>query len=309
MANTTEENIKFAVTLSFSSVIVLVNTVSILITLSKDEIRRKRSNKLFLSLLSSHLMLGLVLIIRSMILWFSNKNDKHSRIFRNAAATISLCATISLAIDRFICITYPFRYSNLSKWFTNIIISVCWIVGIMYVIVNMIVTNYNALVRPFRVLNVIAIITLPVCNALIFKESRKHIKHISASMVFRADTNASKDYSMEASNSKEKNTSIDEDKSIGRNEKASSEDLKKVIILKKEMRAAFICILLMTSYIVCWLPITVRLFITTKKDSYVTTFTEYLAMLNSIADPVIYVSLNSELRSVIIAKIVTRRKT
>ena len=308
MANATEEKINLAVTLSISSVIILVNTVSILITLSKVEIRRKRRYKFFLSLLSSHLMLGLVLIIHSIILWFSNKHDKYSTILINAVATTLLCATVSLTIDRFICIKYPFRYSNLPKKFNNLIISVSWIVGIIYVIVNINFTNYTTLITPIIVLNILAVITLPACNTMIFKESRKHIKNIYASMVYRGDTNASKDYSMEASNGKETRTSINEDKSIGRNRKASPEDLRKIIILKKEIRAAYICILLMTSYFICWLPITVHMFLTSEIDSFVRRFALYVAMLNSVADPLIYISLSSELKSVITAKKFSRRK-
>ena len=269
MANTIENKINLAVTLSISSVIVLVNKISILITLYKDEIRRKRRNKLFLNLILSHFMLGLLFIIQTIMLWFSIKHIRHSIICINGAATTTLCATVALTIDRFICIKYPYRYLNLPKWFTNVIMSLCWIIAIIYVIANINFINYNLATIPIHVFNVIAIITLPACNSVIFKESRKHIKNISASMVFGTNTDISNGHAIETSSSKKISTTKDEDESLEELKKTSPEVLKKLITLKEEIRAAYFCILLMTSYFVCWLPITVHTFITSEKDSYI----------------------------------------
>ena len=136
----------------------------------------------------------------------------------------------------------------------------------------------------FLVIHTAAIISLPACNVLIFKETRKHIVAISNSMVYNSNgaTSGKQEENVKA-------TSI------------PSRQQKKEFIHKKELQAVYVCILMVATYVIFWLPfIVITVTQGYVKNRSLVLYIVCLAMLNGIADPVIYIGLNRELRSMIL---------
>ena len=83
-----------------------------------------------------------------------------------------------------------------------------------------------------------------VSNALIFKETQRHIKAISASIAYNIERN---DTTIRSNNSIESTVAH----TCTSN---STANLRKQFIRKKEIRGAYICIYMTTSCIVFWAP-------------------------------------------------------
>ena len=84
-------------------------------------------------------------------------------------------------------------------------------------------------------------------NSELFAQENDALTARPHSMVYGTNTDISNGHAIETSSSKKISTKKDEDESLEEPKKTSPELLNKLITLKKEIRAAYICILLMTS--------------------------------------------------------------
>ena len=175
--------------------------------------------------------------------------------------------------------------------------SSCWMLGTLYLVLGIIFpTVYN--IRNTKIIyffiGAVESMILFVSNILIFKETRRHIKAISSSMTSNIDTT---------------NTSVVTKRNTIRiignlaYDSSNTAELRKQFIQKKEIRAAYVCILMATSYYIFWIPFNVVYFTGELRTETNLSYTIYVAMTNSIADPVIYISFNRKVRSGIIKRL------
>ena len=284
--------LNFTVAICISVLIVIVNAIPIWIIISTSTIRRNMSNKFLLNLLVSHFAVGVVYAVYMIIQLF---HIKMPNIIGSFSMIISFALTV-LAIDKLGCIKYPFYYRNLPKWVSFLIMSLCWMLGTIHLVLGIMFSAINSLRNikiTFFVIGFVESMILFVSNILIFKETRRHIKAISSSMTSNIDT---------------ANTSVVTNKNTVRigdmaHDSSNTAKLRKQFIQKKEIRAAYICILMATSYVIFWIPFYVVYFIDELRTEINLAYTVYVAMTNSIADPVIYISLNKKIRSTVIKRI------
>ena len=205
-------------------------------------------------------------------------------------------ALTALAIDKLGCIKYPFHYHNLPKWVSYLMMSLCWMLGILHLVLGIMFSDVKGRRNKqitFLVIDSVESMILFVSNILIFKETRRHIKAISSSMTSNIDT---------------AHRSVVTNKNIVHmanqtNDLSNTAELRKQFIQKKEIRAAYICILMATSYVIFWIPFYVVYSLGELNTGTNLANTIYVAMTNSIVDPVIYISFNRKIRSNIIKRL------
>ena len=156
----------------------------------------------------------------------------------NMGSSVLLIISFSLtalAIDRLGCIKYPFHYQNLPKWLSYVVIFLCWMLGTIHFLLRKIFPQVNSLKSTqISYVVIVSVLTIILCvsNTLIFKETQRHIKAISSSMISYIEIN---------------NTSVATNKNIITiapltYDSTSTAKLRKRFIQKKEIRAAYICI-------------------------------------------------------------------
>ena len=247
------------------------------------------SNKCLLNLLLSHIVTALMYITVITIELFPNEQINFPNI--NGSATMIIWfALIVLAIDKLVCIKYPFHYQNLPKWLSYLMMSLCWVIGTIYLIIGKTFSSVNSIKTleiTYAVIGAVVAIVLLVSNTLIYKETQRHIKEISVSIT---------------SNIEVINTTVLSNNNIQRTgaltiDSNNTTELRKRFIQKKEIRAAYICISMATSYIILWIPFLVVTFVHEFRTKTNLEITFYIGTINSIADPVIYISFNRIVRS------------
>ena len=297
-------NLHSTFTMCISIILIIVNIIPIWIIISTRKIRRIMSNKFLLNLLLSHFTVGVMYLIPIVIPLLQNERLIIFSV-NSGSEIIALFAMIVLTIDRFVCIMYPFIYNNIPKWLSYFIMLLCWLLGAIYLIIGVTLSVYNKMNVQivFLVIASILLILLLVSNSLIFRETRRHIKVISASITpdveFSNTIVHSNDHISASSNDKAV-VIYTENNELN---KQSSKDLKKRFIQKKEIRAAYICILMVISYVIFWAPFFVISFVDNLYTGLNLERTIYLTIMNSIADPVIYITFNREVRSIITKRI------
>ena len=229
----------FTIMMCISVLIIIVNVIPIWIIISTRTIRRNMSNKFLLNLLLSHFAVGVVYAVYMIIQLF---HIKIPDIMGSFSMIISFALTV-LAIDKLGCIKYPFYYHNLPKWASHLMMSLCWMLGILHLVLGIMFSAVNKLRNAhilFFVIDSVESMILFVSNILIFKETRRHIKAVSSSMTSNIDIT---------------NTSVVTNKNTVpmanlAYDSSNTAELRKQFIQKKEIRAAYICILMATSYVI-----------------------------------------------------------
>ena len=297
-----------AITISISVTIVIVNAIPICIISCIREIRKVMSNKFLLNLLMSHFVVG-VLYLFTITLQFMQARRTIVHIIHAAAEIIATSSMIALTIDRCLCIKYPFQYQNFPKWISYLLMFFCWLIGIIIFICGAVSSVYIMMIYNVRVMyaitGTIAVVVLLVSNTLIFIETRRHIKAISAvSVAHRIESTKTTAPAIDFIACVNPDNVEDAVNSIQTNDlyTKSSRELKKRFIQKKEIRAAHICILMATSYIFLWVPYFVASYVGTNTMSYLA-FSIYIGMINSVADPLIYVRFNKKVKTVVVNQV------
>ena len=286
--NSTSSSVKDEIILNFniamciSVLIVIVNVIPIWIIISTTTIRRNMSNKYLLNLLLSHFVVGLLFIVVLILRLLQNKTIQTTNVNGSASLIISF-SLIALTVDKFLFIKCPFLHTNLPKWLGYLMMSLCWMIGTIHFIIGEIFLSVSDIKNKrlkFLVIGCVVLLVLLVGNALIFKETRRHIKAISVSITS----------SIQSTNIPVvPNNNIE---NIVAYELNNTTDVRKRFIQKKEIRAAYICIYMATSYVIFWIPFIVDIFVSDLNTENNLTYTIYIGMINSIADPAIYISFN-----------------
>ena len=375
---------EFMIVLCISTIIIFVNVTLILVISFNKKLRRKRSNKLLLNVLLSHLIVGLTYLIYHIVLipfiW----------TLSFTAVVTAIYTMVMLTMDRYLCIRYPFFYEKLPNWVTYGSILLSWFLGLSYLLTEELGNTQTI----FRITHIVAMVTLPTFNALVFKETRKHIKAISYSLVrvckapetvtdnrgvkeISMDNNASRISATPNSNNRANEAQINnntnqtsassnntlhvtknetnnstthispsllrsnygaenqyihnieilptsngnhhiEDAEFGnikisekgaqvkttKKPETSTQELRRLFTLRKEIHAAYICVLMVASYVFCWLPYIALEF----RGVHGNKIVFYLAISNSIVDPLTYISFNREIRSIIRRKFCAKKR-
>ena len=204
---------------------------------------------------------------------------------------------ITLTTDRFLCIRYPFQYERLPQWLCYLMMFSCWLLGTIHFIISSTSSAFDGFKRVkiiFLIISSIVVMALFVSNTLIFKETQRQIKAISVSITHKFEpTNTC---SISSNNTKDNMSRV-----VDSNRKTNAE-LRKQFIKVKEIRAAYICILMATSFVIFWVPFLVVSFVYGYTSQYFVP-TIYLAIMNAIADPVIYTMFNRNVRSNLIRRL------
>ena len=282
-------------TMSISVTIVITNAIPSWIIISISKIRQNMSNKFLLNLLLSHLFTGLSYVSVFTIQLFENQNIELHEI-QASSKMVTEFAMITLTIDRFLCIMYPFQYEKLPQWICYLMMFSCWLLGTIHFIIvsSFSFDSFKRVKITFLVIASIVVMALFISNTLIFKETLRQIKAISVSITHKFEpTNAS---SISSNNTKDSMSQV-----VDSNRKTNAE-LRKQFIKVKEIRAAYICILMATSFVIFWFPFLVVSFVDGEMSQYLEP-TIYLAIMNAIADPVIYTFLNREVRSNLVSRL------
>ena len=281
--------INFNITMCLSVLIVITNSIPIWIIISTRTIRRDMSNKYLVNLWLSHVVVGLFSIVVTIILFVINNSIKWA-LFTGSASITTSFALITFTVDKFVCIKYPFHHQNLPNWLSYLVMLFCWIIGAIHLVIGEIfssVSDMKNMRLTFLGTGCAVLVVLLVCNALIFKELRRHIKAISASIT---------------SNIVTINISVVPNNNIANTadyDLSSTTDLRKGFIKKKEIRAAYVCIYMATSYTIFWIPFFVVSFVSDLNTPTNLGYTIYVGAINSIADPVIYICFNKRVRTTI----------
>ena len=299
--NSTEFSIELnsSFMMSISVTIVITNAIPSWIIISISKIRQNLSNKFLLNLLLSHLFTGLSYVLVTTIHLFKNQKFELQEIHASAEMVTEF-AMITLTTDRFLCIRYSFQYEQLPQWLCYLMMFSCWFLGTIHFIISSSSSAFDGfeMVKiTFLVISSIAVMALFINNTLIFKETLRQIKEISVSITHKFEpTNAS---SISVNDTKDNISQV-----VDSNRKANAE-FRKQFIKVKEIRAAYICVLMATSFIIFWVPLLVVSFVEGYMSQYLVP-TIYLVIMNAIVDPVIYTIFNRNVRSNLIRRTVNK---
>ena len=270
-----------------------LNSGLILLVSTSEKLRRRRSNKFLLSLISSHLVIGgsvLILFIRSLLLNLDN-NCLHPRrkplyqiVMFNLFFQLCVSNLIGLSVDRLLSVVRPFCYFNsVSTRHVQGVILLPWVIcGLMLIVI---IVELSAGLSSewvkivvfifFDMVVVVGLFILILSNSLLFREARRQLISIS-------QTTASE-------NGKKKERKLHQ----------------------KECKLALISIGTVLKFCVLWMPLIVSMALHQYKSEVRSHMMQFmvlvLVLLNTVLDPLIYVSTSNDIKKVLAKKLFTRK--
>lgn len=204
---------------------------------------------------------------------------------------ILLTATILVTMDRFLAVAKPYLYKEIStKRNVVILMAIIWSIAAVVLILGLIFATLDnaeslriatdAIDWVLIVITFTGILFLVIANSIILREVRKQVKLVSSISVFGNDKEAAK---------KSENS-----------------------LRRKELRAAYLCIMIVCVFTVCWLPISLGLLLNRieKGNSVAKKLMEIgkaLVFVGVILNPCLYVPFKSELKSTFCKCLVNRK--
>ena len=249
---------------------------------------------------------------------------------------------IVMTADRMFAIKFPYAYERKSKVVVPILIPAGFLISVTLMIIQLSTDiNYKLKLQSWAHLGLVFfnIIFLSVGNSFLFFVTHTHIRSIEMQQVAidvqnsRAEMNiieegvvivnesqntspnGSSDSTQPISKRKTK-LSAPKEKKWTRSSQSIRREARKAI-LNKEIKAAYICIRMVASFTILWLPWSIeRIFYLSDGEGNKTwrTVGKFLATLNSVVDPILYIMFNRTLRQQIwkkssMKKVFRRKKT
>ncbi|XP_057295783.1 G-protein coupled receptor 161-like [Hydractinia symbiolongicarpus] len=260
--------------------IVILNSLMIFVILSNKNLQKRRSNKFAVSLFLSHVLngfsgfteAGIVIITKDTSLSKIGKNEWqfYFLILWVVITSAIFINMLLIVVDRFMAIRYPFFYQNTN---TRTLVSYTLLIGntpytlgcIVYVIKGLSLGTFT-----FVVITPVVLCFVVYANSVVYMQTRKQFKDIVKLTVSNDHTE----------NTKERQR-----------------------LAKRQLRSLCICLFLMSSFLIAWLPMVGLLLY-----GYATAgllcigenppiFVLAWWSLNSVADPIIYASFNRDVKS------------
>ena len=182
------------------------------------KVRKRKSNKLLLNLLSSDLCV--VVVHLSCILMDINKDINHcediffdqfdSQISIAVTMSLSLFNLVALTLDRFVAVKLPFFYqASIKTMHVYIVISGAWILPFIYLSVLLTIWRLNGVSvmvditnLSFAVIVLSGFVTLAVSNAFIYFEARKQLRKMSKCLMENLNGKYTKKYMLQRGESR-----------------------------------------------------------------------------------------------------------
>jgi len=300
-------------TLSYAVLAVLViasNGFVISIFLKNRELRKRKSHLFLLSLSCADFLVGLcslayVFSIRSKDI--SRHTKRISTIVQTFSLETSMFSLCCLTYERLVAIRDSLQYQNLitSKTVIAAIIAT-WVVSALLTCTQgtlaFMIDGGNYFAYNSVIVVAFALITsvfLAAVYLYLYKEIRRHtmdIRSKSASVANSIDidmlpTIKSADDVLESRNF---DNDVEHDSAFRRKKS------KTLLKLSKEKRSFIFCLLIVSSFIICWMPITVfcagSLFGINDINDVMAYVSTVLVLVNSLLNPIIYFGLRKDMR-------------
>ena len=265
----------------FESVLIITsNTAVIAIIVKASHLLRKLHNLYLLTLLISHVFVGLTAICLDLELLIVENSTHYisptifliSKSIHVAIIVYSFVSVVLVTLDRFLAVKFPFLYEKITKRVFAVSLLVGAILPISCLVLSLIGLE-EMCYTVFVLASFVVVIVLIVSNGMIYILLKKEYAAITKTIV----TNRKDDY------------------------KHITEKLK-----KRQCTSVKLCLIIVLSFVICWLPTAVNIGIIAivgydghplkSKVVLIRTIGLILSYGNSIIDPITYVLLNRGVR-------------
>ena len=285
--------------------IIIINAIVLFTILKSKSLMKVRTTQIFAVLSLTYLMYGIVDLT-----WeISDKNT--IRYFIYLFLHCGQSVIIVMTVDRLMAIKCPFAYQRTTIRTTISMLCGAFLFALTVFTMQICFTTLPIQSTVCTCLVFFNVLFLSTVNALMFSEARKHIVKIktqqmsiteNSSHISNANVNIGQ-IIYERQNPVESVHQVDYLQPATQNEirRASQQDVRRSF-LRKEIRAAYMCIRLVASYAILWLPWSIHRSIKLITGNPYKDFlraANFLAVCNALVDPILYIIFNKLLRNTI----------
>ncbi|XP_057310069.1 uncharacterized protein LOC130648067 [Hydractinia symbiolongicarpus] len=319
----TEDICALNVLMSEGIIILVLNISLVLVVVRSKKIRKSIGDIVLINLLISHAVEGVFAIwIEVAGLNFNITNTEKRALLVNLFVANSLLGclnNLTFTADRVLAISWPYLHQRLKLRNVLMICCVPWLISCIFLSLAFLLDFSEETGDVITIILVsIMSLVLIVSNTIIYRVVLKHVKEITKTTVgIEYTVYENQDTSLENIHSiqiQKDITKVEDKPKLRYTENKIKSQHKK--IEKKRLRSAYICSGIVASYIVCWLPHMIHDIIktTTLTSSLLysgncySRVTLFVAFLNPIIDPLIWASLNRNIRKEVKKQIRCTRK-
>lgn len=235
------------------------NTSLLSYIISDRKLRSKKPNQFFVNLLLVHIILSLAAITSKFVIPFE------VAVFNNGIFMEMFFSLVICSFDRYINITFPFKYAFLTTTKILGVIVISWFISTVFVVLAIVlrITNYQTTLV-CTALIIFSSVILLISNIHIYLIARRH-----ASLILKNNTAASDAINRE----------------------------------KRSLRATRVCFSLVLSFILLWLPFSIHNAMVLShlyKPSAEKFFTKAVfnvGCFNSLVDPILYICFRKDMKA------------
>jgi len=254
-----------------ASLVIFVNVSLMLILLTNQRVRRKPSIRCFVSLQLTHVFLGLVSIIDS-----TDKSDESGEreffymLISNGLLVEGFFSMLLQTLEKLVMIHFPFKHQNMVKkrWFEILIVITWFLSAIVPIFFSFFKNKANNNEITYVLTGTVStsFVILIFSNILVVKTARRHCHAIQKTMV-------------------------------GNNPDS---------VARRRCKSMITCLAITLTYVLLWLPYLVHNILILRKSYILTdqlsgfTFSVvFVGMLNGIADPIILMLSNRDVKKLV----------
>jgi len=253
------------------SFIIIINLALVAFIALRKHVRKNQKNIFLASLFVSHSIIGVLCCLLS-----SKQTREVYQIYMmdygSATMLASFCNLMLVTVDRFTAIRFPMFYNRITIKTVLVALIIVWLIPVAFLLLTLVVSGISYLA--FVLVTFLGITILMLENLLIYCIVRKQVKNIKSVRV------------------------VSSNELLKDNQRLSMLTTNQA----SHHRAFFICLAMVLSYVIAWLPATVyvlyNLVTTHEKPTHraYQNLIVFLAFSNSISDPIIYTWFNRKLK-------------